>query len=173
MDERNLKFKENNKGKAWVLGDDISTDDIISGKFLEIRDFKVLSTHVFNAIIDNFHDRVKPGDIIIAGENFGYGSSREQAPYLLKYMGIGVICAKSFARIFFRNAINLGLPLFTINDRMFTSFKTGDQVTYTIEPARIINNKSNEKHELQSFPEFFMNMIRQGGALPALKKELE
>ncbi|MFX0101330.1 MAG: 3-isopropylmalate dehydratase small subunit [Candidatus Hodarchaeota archaeon] len=173
MNEWKVNFKENNEGKAWVLGDDISTDDIISGKFLEIRDFDELSTHVFDSIIENFHEKMQPGDIIIAGNNFGYGSSREHAPFLLKYVGIGMICAKSFARIFFRNAINLGLPLFTVKDDVFKCFNTGDEVVYTIEPAKIINKTCNETHKLQSFPEFFMNIIRQGGALAALRRELE
>ncbi|MHA1369195.1 MAG: LeuD/DmdB family oxidoreductase small subunit [Promethearchaeota archaeon] len=168
-----LDFKGKNQGKVWVFGDDISTDDIISGKYLEIRDFGELANHVFDAVVEDFFKNVDAGDIIIAGSNFGCGSSREQAPYLLKYLGIGIICAKSFARIFFRNAINIGLPVYTIDDVFYNSFSNGDLVNYFIDPPKVVNVTRNEIFNLTRFPDFFMQILQAGGALSCLKSELK
>jgi 3-isopropylmalate/(R)-2-methylmalate dehydratase small subunit len=170
--EWQLSFDNKNPGHAWVLGSDVSTDAIISGKYLEIRDFPSLSKHVFESVVDDFPSKVQPGDVIIAGDNFGAGSSREQAPTMLKYLGIGAIFAKSFARIFYRNAINIGLPAFTITQEILEAFNTGDEINYTIDLALIENVTSDQQFQLQQFPPFFMNILRHGGAISLLKEEL-
>ncbi|HME54787.1 MAG TPA: 3-isopropylmalate dehydratase [Candidatus Lokiarchaeia archaeon] len=167
-----LSFEEKNQGRAWVLGSDISTDAIISGKYLEIRDFESLSKHVLEGVVDDFPTRVKTGDVIIAGENFGSGSSREQAPTVLKFLGVGAIYARSFARIFFRNAINIGLPAFTIPSEISEAFNDGEEVVYTIEPPFLENASSGQQFVLPPFPPFFTNILRHGGAIPLLKEEL-
>lgn len=167
-----LSFEEKNQGRVWVLRNDVSTDAIISGKYLEIRDFPSLSKHVFEGVVDDFPARVKPGDVIIAGDNFGAGSSREQAPTVLKFLGIGAIYAKSFARIFFRNTINIGMPAFTITQDILDSFNVGDEVNYTIDPPLLENMTSGQEFPLQPFPPFFTNILRHGGAIPLLKEEL-
>ncbi len=167
-----LSFDGKNKGKIWVLGNDVSTDDIISGKFLEIREIDILSKHVLEGIVPDFPTNVKPGDVIVAGDNFGSGSSREQAPLLLKYLGIGSIFARSFARIFFRNGINIGLPLITIQGDIQSIFTTGEQVVYTIDPPVLEIASNGKKIQASAFPVFFLNILRQGGAIPLLKKEL-
>jgi len=167
-----LSFEEKNQGRAWVLGNDVSTDAIISGKYLEIRDFQSLSKHVLEGVVEDFPAKVKPGDIIIAGDNFGAGSSREQAPTLLKFLGIGALYAKSFARIFFRNAINIGLPAFTITQDVLDAFKDGDEIGYTIEPPLLENASSDQQFHLPAFPSFFTNILRHGGVIPLLKEEL-
>ena len=99
------------KGRVWKFGNDIDTDVIIPGKYLRTKDMQVFAAHAMEGIDPGFSKKAKPGDIIVAGDNFGCGSSREQAPLALKHAGIACIVAKSFARIFFRNAINIGLPL--------------------------------------------------------------
>ncbi|MBU2617622.1 MAG: 3-isopropylmalate dehydratase small subunit, partial [Euryarchaeota archaeon] len=98
-------------GNVWKFGDDVNTDAIIPGRYLTINDPKELAKHVFEGVLPEFAQQVQPGDIIVAGRNFGCGSSREHAPLALKGAGISCIIAKSFARIFFRNAINVGLPV--------------------------------------------------------------
>lgn len=165
-------FDGENKGIAWIMANDISTDDIIAGKFLEIRDMETLATHVFERFGNNFAAVVKPGDVIIAGNNFGCGSSREQAPYLLKYLGIGAVFACSFARIFYRNAINIGLPALHIDSSIQQAFMQGDPVIYTIDPPVVINARLNKRFPLQPLPAFFMNILRAGGAIPLLKQDL-
>src|SRR5512136_1123042 len=99
------------KGRAWIFGDDVDTDVIIPGKYLRTKDLTLLASHVMEGLDPNFSSQVKKGDLIVAGRNFGCGSSREQAPLALKEAGISAVVAKSFARIFYRNAINIGLPL--------------------------------------------------------------
>jgi 3-isopropylmalate/(R)-2-methylmalate dehydratase small subunit len=167
-----VSFDGENKGIAWILGDDVSTDDIISGKFLEIRDFAALSAHVFERFSNDFATKVKPGDVIMAGNNFGSGSSREQAPFLLQFLGIGAIFARSFARIFYRNAINIGLPAIIIGQDIRDAFKPGNSVKYVFDPPAITNISSGKKFLLQPMPVFFTNILRAGGAIPLLKKEL-
>ncbi len=100
------------KGKAYKFGDDINTDYIIAGKYTKTLDFGALAEHVFEDVAPDFSKIVEPGDFVVAGRNFGCGSSREQAPIAIKYAGVGAILAKSYSRIFFRNAINRGIPAF-------------------------------------------------------------
>ncbi len=170
--ERRLSFGGENKGIAWVLGDDVSTDDIIPGKFLEIRDISLLSIHVLERFGIDFPTKVKPGDVIIAGNNFGCGSSREQAPHLLQFLGIGAVFACSFARIFYRNAINIGLPAVIIDRDVYETFKQSDPVAYTLDPPAVTNMRSKKKYALQPLPAFFTGILRAGGAIPLLKQEL-
>ncbi len=167
-----VSFDGENKGIAWILGNDISTDDIIPGKFLEIRDMKTLSSHVLERLSNDFATKVKPGDVIIAGNNFGSGSSREQAPFLLQFLGIGAIFARSFARIFYRNAINIGLPSVIIDEKVYGAFKPAESAVYTLDPPVITNVESNKSYTLQPLPAFFNNILRAGGAIPLLKKDL-
>ncbi|MBN2151055.1 MAG: 3-isopropylmalate dehydratase [Candidatus Lokiarchaeota archaeon] len=165
-------FDGENRGTAWVLGDDVSTDDIILGKFLEIRDASSLSAHVLERFGIDFAKRVRPGDVIIAGKNFGSGSSREQAPFLLQFLGIGAIFATSFARIFYRNAINIGLPAIVVGRDVHDAFDQGVPVTYTLVPPAIANVATGKEFPLQPMPAFFLDILRAGGAIPLLKKTL-
>nr|MDO8109184.1 3-isopropylmalate dehydratase [Candidatus Sigynarchaeota archaeon] len=167
-----LSFEGKNQGSAWLLGNDVSTDDIISGKYLEIREVDALSKHVLEGIVLDFPFKIKAGDVIVAGDNFGCGSSREQAPALLKHLGVGSIFAKSFARIFFRNGINIGLPLITIPGDVVSAFKTGEKVVYTIDPPVLENATSGKRFQALAFPAFFLNILRHGGAIPLLKADL-
>jgi len=116
------------EGKVWVFGDDIDTDVIISGKYLRGEDHSVWGEHVFEVLDKDYGNRIKDGDIIIGGDNFGCGSSREQAAIAIKEAGIAVVVAKSFGRIFFRNAINIGLPAVVCPNVKDNSFADGDEV---------------------------------------------
>lgn len=125
------------EGKVWVLGDDIDTDVIISGKYLRGEDSKEWTAHIFEVLEKDYISKMKHGDIIVAGENFGCGSSREQAAIVIKEIGISVIIAKSFGRIFFRNAINIGLPVAICPQIKGYSISDGDAISVDLEKGEV------------------------------------
>jgi len=156
------------KGKVHKLGDDINTDYIISGRYkFKTLDINELAKHLLEDICPNFYQRISPGDFIVAGENFGCGSSREQAPLAIKYAGIGAVLAKSFARIFYRNAINVGLPIIITetnkineNDILFIDLAKGK-----------INIPNQEKIlPIAPFPPQILKIIEIGGLVKYFKK---
>jgi 3-isopropylmalate/(R)-2-methylmalate dehydratase small subunit len=152
------------KGVVHILGDDINTDDIIAAKYLVTTDDKELGKRCMENIDPHFSSKVKPGDIIVAGKNFGCGSSREHAPRALKGCGISAVIARSFAGIFFRNAINIGLPFLVLDDMQ--GIASGD--TLEIDLANgIIKNLTNQKtFRTQPFPQFLQEIIQDGGLIP-------
>ena len=155
--------------RAWVFGDDVSTDDIIAGKYLVKCDPKELAAHVMENIFPDFPKLVKPGDIIVAGRNFGCGSSREHAPLALKAAGISAVVAESFARIFYRNSINLGLPALTA--RLGGEFQSGDEVELDLEHFRLKNLRSGKVFSLAPLPPFILEILKAGGLVEYLKKK--
>lgn len=156
--------------RAWVFGDDVDTDQIIAGRYLVKRDPGELAKHVMESVAPNFATEVREGDVIIAGKNFGCGSSREQAPIALKAAGVSAIMAESFARIFYRNAINQGLPALVCKG-VRGGFKTGDEVEIDIRKGEIRNQKTGETFKAEQLPEFMLAIIRAGGLLSHLKKK--
>lgn len=158
------------KGRVWKLGDDVDTDLIIPGPYLSLRDMDILASHVLEEAIPDFAENVKPGDIIIAGKNFGCGSSREIAPLLLKYLKIGAVVAESFARIFFRNAINIGLPL--IECKGISRVKQNQQLEVDIVLGEVRNLSTGETYKGTKLPDFLLEIIEAGGALEALKRKM-
>jgi len=160
------------KGKVWVFGDNIDTDIIIPGRYLTIRDINEMATHAFEPINEKFSSEFKKGDIIIGGKNFGCGSSREEAPAVLKSLGVAAIIAESYARIFFRNAINLGIPLLEIKD-ISKKFKQGQIAQVNFITGIVKNLNTNEKFQGTKLPEFLLNIIKAGGAIPAIKKKIK
>lgn len=159
------------KGRVWLFGDDVDTDVILPGKYLVLTDPKDLAKHALEGLVPGFADKIKPGDIIIAGKNFGCGSSREHAPLALKHAGVGAIIAKSFSRIFFRNAINIGLPVAISKDAR-ERVGEGETVTIDLEGGAVI--KSNgEMIPTESYPDFLLKMLMDGGLLQSLKKRFE
>jgi len=160
------------KGKVWVFGDNIDTDIIIPGRYLTIRDPKVMASHAFEPINEKFASEVKEGDIIIGGKNFGCGSSREEAPFVLKTLGIAAIVAESFARIFYRNAINLGIPLIEVKG-ISKKFKNGDIAEIDFTEGIVKNLTSNEEYKGTKLPDFLLEIIKKGGAIPAIKERLK
>lgn len=156
--------------RAWVLGDNVSTDDIIPGRYLVKRDPHELGKHVFENLIPGFSSKVRKGDVIIAGRNFGCGSSREQAPLALKGVGIGAVIAESFARIFFRNAVNQGLPVMVCKG-VRASFSTGEEVEYDLGKGVVRNLTRNLEMKAEPLPDFILSILRAGGLIPYLKSQ--
>ena len=148
-------------GRVWKFGDDVDTDVIIQGKYLVINDADELAKHVFENLRPEFAKGVKPGDFIVAGENFGCGSSREHAPLALKATGIEAVIAKSFARIFFRNAINLALRVIECKeaDRM----DEGDEIEVDYRRGILTNLTKGEEYRITPLPDFLEQILEKGG----------
>lgn len=147
------------EGKVWKFRDSIDTDVIIAGRYLRTFSLDDLASHVMEAEDPKFAEKVQKGDIIIAGWNFGCGSSREQAPVALKHAGVSAIIAKSFARIFYRNAINVGLPAITAD----VEAENGDFMSVDLEKGIIINMTTGKKFEIQPFDQFMIEILNNGG----------
>ena len=160
--------KEIIKGKAHKLGDNINTDYIISGRYkFKTLDVHELAKHVLEDICPNFYQRISPGDFIVAGENFGCGSSREQAPLAIKYAGIGAVLAKSFARIFYRNAINVGLPIImTQTDRV----QENDTLLIDLVRGKVTIQDRGEVLSVDPFPPPILKIIEAGGLVEYFEK---
>jgi len=160
------------KGRVWKFSDDVNTDLIIAGKYkLSITDIDELSKHAMEALIPNFAEKVKSGDLIIAGKNFGCGSSREQAPLALKYAGTRCIIAESFARIFFRNAINIGLPILE-SPGISGETDEGDMLKIILEEGKIIDETKGRVFSASRLPGFILEIIKDGGLIEHLIKVL-
>lgn len=157
------------KGKVHKLGDDINTDDIISAKYLVSTDPRELGKHCMEAIVPHFADRVSPGDIIVAGKNFGCGSSREHAPLAIKGCGIAAVIAKSFAAIFFRNAINIGLPFLEL--AVSEEIADKDEIEINLAEGVIRNITQNKMYRTAAFPAFLQELIKAGGLMHWVNKK--
>ena len=153
-------------GKVWVLGDDIDTDIIIPTEYLALKTIEDMKQYGFSPLRPELAGQIKPGDIIVAGKNFGCGSSREQAPEVIKALGIPCIIAKSFARIFYRNALNNGLLLLE-QPELHDVVKEGDAITVTVNEDVEYNGK---KYPIASLPENLMEIIEAGGLVKAMRK---
>jgi 3-isopropylmalate/(R)-2-methylmalate dehydratase small subunit len=148
-------------GRAWKFGDDVDTDAIIPGRYLVINDPLELAEHLFEGVRPEMAAQAKKGDIVVAGENFGCGSSREHAPLALKGAGIDAVVAKSFARIFFRNAINIGLPLFICPE--VEKIDDGDHIEIDMDRGLIQNQTRGESYKTTPIPEFLQQIVEAGG----------
>ncbi|MDD5027858.1 MAG: 3-isopropylmalate dehydratase small subunit [Candidatus Omnitrophica bacterium] len=157
------------RGKVHKFGKDINTDDIISAKYLISTDPKELGSHCMEAIAPAFAQKVQPGDIIVAEDNFGCGSSREHAPVAIKGCGISAVIAKSFAAIFFRNAINIGLPFLELQD--VEKIKEGDLVEIDLASGIIKNLTQNVTYKTQAFPEFLQDLVEKGGLMNYIQEK--
>jgi 3-isopropylmalate/(R)-2-methylmalate dehydratase small subunit len=156
------------KGKVHKFGDNINTDDIIAAKYLDSQDPKFLGPKCMENIDPKFSQRVKKGDIIVAGKNFGCGSSREHAPLAIKGCGVALVIAESFARIFYRNAINVGLPILVCKEAK----RIKAQISLRVDLARGLIQDRGGAVELRSenFPVFMQEIIKSGGLMPWLRK---
>jgi len=153
------------KGRAWIFGDDVDTDVIIPGKYLRTKDLTLLASHVMEGLDPNFSSQVKKGDLIVAGRNFGCGSSREQAPLALKEAGISAVVAKSFARIFYRNAINIGLPLIEAD----VSCSQGDVIEVDLASGTV--RYPGFVVQGTRLPDFLLEILQDGGLVAHRRKE--
>jgi len=154
-------------GRAWIFGDNIDTDLIVPGQYLA-SPLEETVKHAFEAIDPDFAKEVKPGDVIVAGSNFGCGSSRENAPQVIKHLGVGCILAESFARIFFRNAIAIGLPTLTINS-ISGKIKRLDMIDISLENGEVYLAASGEKFMADPLPQKMYEIIEAGGIDGLLK----
>lgn len=156
------------EGKAHCFGDDVNTDYIISGKYkFKTLDMRELARHVMEDLDPEFYARVQPGDFIVAGTNFGCGSSREQAPLAIKYAGIAAVLARSFARIFFRNAINTGLPLVECDT---TGIRPGDELVVDLARGVVLNRTRNLEIPVRPLPPVMLRILADGGLAAHFKK---
>ena len=155
-------------GKVHKYGDNIDTDVIIPARYLNTANHAELASHCMEDIDKNFVDRVAKGDIIVGGANFGCGSSREHAPIAIKESGISVVIAKTFARIFYRNAINIGLAILECGEAS-ERIDAVDDVEVDFDTGVIINHTKGESYHAQPFPEFIQDIIRKGGLLNSIK----
>ena len=156
------------KGKAHKFSDDINTDDIIAAKYLVSTDTGELGRHCMETISPDFSQKVSPGDIIVAGNNFGCGSSREHAPLAIKGCGVSAVIAKSFAAIFFRNAINIGLPFLESSE--VDKINDNDLIEIDLSTGIIKNITQDKNYRTQAFPEFLQQIVGSGGLINYIKK---
>jgi methanogen homoaconitase small subunit len=153
------------KGKAWVFGDDVDTDVIIPGKYLRTKDARLWAEHAMEGLDPQFASLVKLGDVIVAGRNFGSGSSREQAPRALKGAGVSVVVARSFARIFYRNAINVGLALIEAD----VPCRQGDIVEVDLVEGAV--RVGDRVYQGTRLPDFLMKILQDGGLVEHRRRE--
>ena len=165
MNDKNIEIT----GKVFRYGDNVDTDQIIPARYLDTSDPEKLARHCMEGADEDFASSVKPGDIIVAGRNFGCGSSREHAPLSIKGAGVGAVVAVSFARIFFRNAINIGLPIIEVSG---FGAKTGEEVSIELNRGKIRNITTGETGSFRQFPEFLTGIIKAGGLMESVKEEL-
>ncbi len=158
------------EGKVWKFGADVDTDAIIPARYLNQSDPKELARHAMEDERPEFSTEVKKGDILLAEKNFGCGSSREHAPIALKAAGISCIIAKSFARIFFRNSFNLGLPLLE-SPEACDSIKDGDRVQVDLSTGEIVDLTQRKKFSATPIPPFMQELLKDGGLIPHLRKK--
>lgn len=159
------------KGKSWKFGDNINTDEIIPARYLNTTDTKELASHCMEDADPNFMKKIKGGDVIVAGENFGCGSSREHAPISIKAAGLSCVIAKSFARIFFRNAINIGLPIFECPEAA-AQIQEGDEVEVNLATGEILNITKKMRFKFEPFPQEMQEIIQAGGLMNFVKKKM-
>ena len=159
----------NANGSVFKYPDNVDTDVIIPARYLNTADAKELAKHCMEDIDKSFVNRVHPGDIMVAGWNFGCGSSREHAPLVIKTCGTGCVIAKSFARIFYRNAINIGLPILEC-ETAAEEIQAGDQVSVDFDTGIITDVTTGKTYRAEPFPAFIQNIIKKGGLLASLKE---
>lgn len=161
-----MRMKAN--GKAIKYGDNIDTDVIIPARYLNTSDPKELAAHCMEDIDKDFKNRVRQGDIMVGGSNFGCGSSREHAPIAIKESGISCVIARTFARIFYRNAINIGLPILECKEAS-QRIKEGDEIEIDFDTGVITNVTRGESYKAAAFPPFIQNIIKNGGLINAIR----
>lgn len=155
------------KGRAWIFGNDVDTDVIIPGKYLRTKDLSTLAEHVMEGLDPQFSSKVEKGDLIVAGRNFGCGSSREQAPLALKEAGVSAVVAKSFARIFYRNAINIGLPLIEAD----VSCSEGDEVEVDLASGTV--RVKGSMVQGTKLPGFLLEILQDGGLVAHRRRQMK
>jgi len=160
------------KGKAWTFGDDVNTDLIVPGKYLELVDPYEMAKHAMEGVDPEFPNKASKGDLVIGGTNFGCGSSREHAALALRYLDLGAVVVESFARIFYRNAINVGIPALECPG-ITKTVKEGDTLEVDLASGVILNERTGEKLNFTPVPPFMVKVLNEGGLVPYLKKNMD
>ena len=158
-------------GKVWNFGANIDTDVIIAARYLNSSDPEHLAKYVMEDADPEFPKKLQRGDVIVAGENFGCGSSREHAPIALKAAGVAAVIAPSFARIFYRNAFNMGLPIFELPESL--EIKEGEEISIDLDNGKITNNTTNKTYDFIAIPPFMQELIAAGGLINFAKIEMK
>jgi len=159
-------------GRAWVYGDNVDTDVIIPARYLSTSDPAELAPHCLEDLDPGFMKRMVQGDILVAGSNFGCGSSREHAPLAIKGAGVSCVIAASFARIFFRNALNIGLPILECPEAV-SGIRSGQRIEVDLAEGRILNLDTGQAFSAKPFPPFLRELVARGGLVPTVKARLE
>ncbi len=159
-------------GKAWKFGNDVDTDAIIPARYLNTSDPDELAKHCMEDIDPDFVNRIASGDIIVAGKNFGCGSSREHAPIAIKYAEIAAIIAGSFARIFYRNAFNMGLPILE-SPEAAAAIETGEELEVNLVKGTIFNRSKKQSYQAEPIPDFMQKLLKAGGLMPYVQQKIE
>jgi 3-isopropylmalate dehydratase small subunit len=158
------------RGKTWKFGNDVDTDVIIPARYLNTSDPEELARHCMEDADPDFTRNVKPGDIILAGKNFGCGSSREHAPIAIQGARIGLVIAESFARIFYRNAFNIGLPILE-SAHAAAEIREGDDVEVDIETGVIVDHTTQKRYQAKAIPPFMRELLTAGGLVPYVRRQ--
>lgn len=156
--------------RTWVLGDNVDTDVIVPGRYMKFG-IEEIARHCLEPILPEFSKKVTAGDIVVAGRNFGTGSSREQAPAALKHLGVAALVAESFAGLFYRNSLNLGLPALVCTQAK--RIGDGDQLRIDFERALLVDETTGKTHSFEPIPPHLLEMVRDGGLLAHLEKRLK
>ena len=159
-----------NSNQIWKFHNDVDTDQIIASQYLLLPDIEAMKQYTFESLDPSFAGKVHPGDIVVAGENFGCGSSREQAPSVLKALGIQAVIAKSFARIFYRNSINIGLPVIVCKE-LYDAVSDGDTASLDLSAGTVSAN--GQEFTCTKLPEYMQKILSEGGLIASLNKEDE
>jgi 3-isopropylmalate/(R)-2-methylmalate dehydratase small subunit len=160
------------RGRVWKYGDNVDTDVIIPARYLNVSEPEVLARYCMEDLDPAFAGTVQPADVIVAGENFGCGSSREHAPLAIKGAGVSCVIARSFARIFFRNAINVGLPILE-SPAAAADAEPGHRLEIDLDTGRIRNVTTGQNYRAEPYPPFMMKIIRAGGLVPYTRQKME
>jgi 3-isopropylmalate/(R)-2-methylmalate dehydratase small subunit len=158
------------EGKVWNFGKDVDTDLIIAARYLNTSVPEELAKHVMEDADPEFVSKMTPGDIIVADENFGCGSSREHAPIALKAAGVAAVIAPTFARIFYRNAFNMGLPIFELPESM--EIKEGERISIDMDAGTVVNTTTGKSYSFTAIPEFMQELLNAGGLMNYAKDEI-
>jgi len=156
--------------RAWVLGDNVDTDVIVPGRYMKFG-IEEIAKHCLEPVLPQFASSVQAGDVVVGGRNFGAGSSREQAPAALKHLGVAALVAESFAGLFYRNSLNLGLPALVCAQAK--RIGDGDRLRIDFEKAVLVDETTGNTHSFEPIPPHLLEMVRDGGLLPHLEKRLK
>jgi 3-isopropylmalate dehydratase small subunit len=159
------------KGRAWKFGANVDTDAIVAARYLNTWDPQELASHLMEDADPKFREKIQPGDIIVAEDNFGCGSSREHAPIAIKHGGISCVVAKNFARIFYRNSFNMGLPILESPDAA-EGIQTGDDIEVDLDNGVIVNHSRRQTYRAQAVPPFMQELLQAGGLIPYVQSRM-